>query len=145
MTKKEKCKCSCFEWIQLVISFSIPAVIAIYTILENNRDLAIATHNRIQDLEIADNQQKDSILRDYQKTISKLIEKYGPQLNESESIILLASFATLSTMNQLDPDRRNFLVHLLYDTELITCHSISDKVPIAFELANLTNLCLVDG
>ncbi len=48
-------------------------------------------------------------------------------------------------MNQLDPDRRNFLIHLLYDTKLITYHLISDQIPISLELINLTNLCSIDG
>jgi hypothetical protein len=134
-----------FEWIQLIISFSVPAIIAIYTILENNRDLSIAARNRAQDLEIADNQQKDLILRDYQKTISKLIERYGPQLNGSTSTSLVVRFATLSALNQLDLNRRNFLLRLLYDTKLITYYSIFDQIPVSLELANLTDVCLVDG
>jgi len=145
MKNDEKNKHSCFQWIQLFISFSIPVVIAIYTVLENNRDLAIAVRNRAQDLEIADNQQKDTIIREYQKTISKLIENYGPQLNESESISLVTHFATLSALNQLDRDRRNFLIRLLYDAKLITYYSINDQIPVSLESVNLANLCLIDG
>jgi uncharacterized phage-associated protein len=69
---------TCFEWLQLIITFSIPVVLAVYTVLRDNRSLEIASRNRAQDLQIS-----DEILRDCQKTISKLIEKYGIQLNRT--------------------------------------------------------------
>ncbi|CAF5124341.1 unnamed protein product, partial [Rotaria sp. Silwood1] len=100
---------SCFEWIQLFISISIPIAIGVYTILESKRDFAIETHNRKQDLYIADDQQKDLILYECQKTLSKLIENYGTKLNKSSSASLVARFTTLSALNRLDSGRRNFL------------------------------------
>jgi uncharacterized protein YjbI with pentapeptide repeats len=145
MANYEKNKHSCFEWIQLFISVSIPAMLAIYTVLGNNRDIAIANRNRAQDLQIADNQQKDIILHEYLKTISKLIENYGPQLNASRSAPSAAYLATLSALNQLDPDRQRFLIRLLYDTKLITYDLSSDRIPISLKSVNLTNLCLIDG
>jgi uncharacterized protein YjbI with pentapeptide repeats len=145
MKANEKKKPSCFQWIQLIISFSVPATIAIYTILESNRELSIAARHRAQDLEIADNQQKDLILRDYETMISKLIQRYGPQLNRSTSTSLVVRFATISTFSQLNSNRRNFVLRLLYDTKLITYHSISDPTPISLDLVNLTDICLIDG
>ncbi|CAF4644798.1 unnamed protein product [Rotaria sp. Silwood2] len=123
----------------------IPAMIAIYTILENNRELAIATQHRIQDLAIADDQQKDTILRQFQRTLFQLIEKYGPQLNKSSAASLVVRFATLSASRQLDPHRRNFLIRLLYDAKLITYDSISNQPRVSLASANLTELCLIDG
>jgi hypothetical protein len=145
MTESQKHKHSCYEWIQLFIAFSIPVAITVYTVLENNRDFAINARNRAQDLEMAANQQSDAVIHDYQKKLGKLIEKYGPQLNQSLSVSLVARFATLSALSQLDPDRRNFIIRLLYDTKLITYYSIFDQIPVSLELVNLTDVYLVDG
>jgi hypothetical protein len=65
MRKEKKNDHSYLEWIQFFISFSVPIATVVYTILENNRD---------EDLQIADNQQKDLILHEYQKTLSQLVE-----------------------------------------------------------------------
>jgi uncharacterized protein YjbI with pentapeptide repeats len=58
---------------------------------------------------------------------------------------LVARFATLSALSQLDPDRRNFIIRLLYDTKLITYLSVYDQPAVSLESANLTDLCLIDG
>ncbi|CAF1291288.1 unnamed protein product [Rotaria sp. Silwood1] len=135
---------SCFEWIQLFITISIPVAIGVYTILESKRDFAIETHNRKQDLYIADDQQKDLILHECQKTLSKLIEKYGTKLNKSSSASIVARFTTLSALNRLDSNRRNFLVRLLYEAKLITYRSDDYQPPVSLQSANLTDLNLID-
>jgi hypothetical protein len=124
--EKKKYCCSWFEWIQLIISISIPVAIAVYTILENNRDSAIAIQNRAQDLEIVYHRRQETIFQDCLKKLGKLVE----ELNRSSSAVLVARFTTLSALNQLDCDRRNFLVRLLYDTGLITYHSDDSQPPI---------------
>lgn len=135
----------CFDWIQLFISFSIPIVIGVYTLLENNRELAISSYNRAQDLQIADDQQKDLILHECQKTLAMLIDKYGTELNGSSSASLVARFATLSALNRLDSDRRNCLAHLLYEAKLITYRSNDYRAPVSLQSANLTDLNMVEG
>ncbi len=145
MTESQKHKHSCYEWIQLFIAFSIPVAIAVYTVLENNRDFTISSRNRAQDLEMAANQQSDAVIHDYQETLCKLIEKYGPQLNQSLSVSSVARFATLSALSQLDPVRRNFIIRLLYDAKLIIYLSVFDQPAVSLESANLTDLCLIDG
>jgi len=129
----------------LFILFLIPIAIIVHTVTENNREYTISSSNRAQDIEIGDNQRRNIVLHKYLKTLNDLIENYGPQLNESRSAPLAASFATLSALNQLDPDRQRFLIRLLYDTKLITYDSISDRIPISLKSVNLTNLCLIDG
>ena len=55
--KKIKYHCpTCFEWMQLLVAFSVPLTIALYTFFQNNRDQTIALANREKDLEIAQNQ-----------------------------------------------------------------------------------------
>jgi len=144
MTENKKRHHSCFQWIQLFVSISIPVAITVYTILENNRDLAIATNNRLQDLDIAYHQQQDLIVQECLKILSKLIEKHGPVLNESLSVSLAARFVTLSALHRLDRDRRNFLVRLLYQSKLITYRSNDYQSPISLHSANLTDLNLID-
>jgi uncharacterized protein YjbI with pentapeptide repeats len=135
---------TCFEWLQLIITFSIPVVLAVYTVLRDNRSLEIASRNRAQDLQISDEQHKDEILRDCQKTISKLIEKYGIQLNRTQSALLVARFAVKSAIKQLDPFRRSFLIHLLYDARLITYQPSDYRPAISLESTNLTDINLVN-
>src|SRR5438874_46311 len=98
---------SYFEWLQLIITFSIPIAIVVYTILQDNRNSVISSNNRKQDINIADNQQKNIILRNCKKTINKLIEKYGIQLNGTPSASLAARFTIISALTQLDPSRRS--------------------------------------
>jgi hypothetical protein len=43
----------CLELIQLIAAIWIPIIIAIYTVVENNSNLSIATSNRLKDIEIA--------------------------------------------------------------------------------------------
>jgi uncharacterized protein YjbI with pentapeptide repeats len=143
MPENKKSNHSCFEWIQLFISISIPVAIAVYTVLENNRDLAIATHNRAQDLDIAYNQQQDLIIQECLKILSKAIETYGSEFNGSLSVSLAARFITLSALNRLDRVRRNFLVRLLYQAKLITYQSNDYHPPVSLHSANLTDLDLV--
>ena len=144
-TEKKKDRHSCFEWLQLFVSISIPVAIGVYTVLENNRDIAIAIENRIQDLEIADNEQKDRVLHECQKVLAKLIERYGQALNGSSAASLVARFATLSALNRLDSTRRSFLVRLLYESQLITERTENEHVPVSLESANLTDLDLRDS
>lgn len=141
-TKKENHQHhTCFQWLQLIITFSIPVVI---TVLQDNRDLEIASSNRAQDIDISNDQHRDSILRDCQQTISKLIEKYGIQLNRTQSASLVARFAVISAINELDPFRRSFLIHLLYDARLITYQSPDNLPTISLQSANLTDINLMD-
>ena len=49
----------------------------------------------------------------------------------------VARFAILSALNRLDPDRRSFLIHLLYEARLITHPTV-----ISLQSANLTDINL---
>lgn len=144
-TERKKDRHSCFEWLQLFVSILIPVAIGVYTVLENNRDIAIAIENRIQDLEIADNEQKDRVLHECQKVLAKLIERYGQALNGSSAASLVARFATLSALNRLDSIRRSFLVRLLYESQLITWRQDTEYIPVPLESVNLTDLDLRDS
>lgn len=132
------------EWFQLFISISIPVAIAVYTVVENNRDLSIARRNREQNLSMGDNQRQDLVIQECLKIVTKLIEKYGSEFNRSSSISLVARFAVLSTLTQVDRDRRNYLVRLLFDAKLITYRMNDYQSPVSLHLANLTGLNLLE-
>lgn len=142
MQPDRKNKPTCFDWIQLLLGFCVPVAIVVYTILENNRDLAISTQNRNQDLSIADGQQQDAVLREYKKTLSRLVEKYGLFFNYSSTASLIARSSTLVALNQIGPARRKFLLSLLYDARLITYDLPSDPSAISLDYANFTDICL---
>lgn len=142
--KSSKQNSTLFELVQLFISISIPVTIGVYTILENNRELSIATRNRQQDLALNNLRKQNFILREFQKTLNKLIETYGIDFDENSSVSLVARFATLSALNHLDSNRRSFLIRLLYEAKLITYISDEYKPPVPLHSANLTDLNLFD-
>ncbi|CAF1223884.1 unnamed protein product [Adineta ricciae] len=142
MQADRKSKPTCFDWIQLLLTFCVPVAIVVYTILENNRDLAISTQHRNQDLSIADGQQQDTVLREYKKTLSRLVEKYGLFFNYSSTASLIARSSTTVALNQIDPARRKFLLSLLYDAKLITYDLPTDPSAISLDYANFTDICL---
>ena len=60
--RKRKSRCpTCFEWIQLLVTFSVPLAIALYTFLQNNNEQSIALANREKDLEIARQQRAQDL------------------------------------------------------------------------------------
>ncbi|UJR20506.1 hypothetical protein I4U23_023634 [Adineta vaga] len=138
--KENKNATSCFDWLQLIIYICIPVAIAVYTVLENNRESAIAMANRAHDLHIADDEQKDLILNECQKVLSKLIEKHGTEFDPGSSTSLVVRFAVLSALNRLDLTRRNFLIRLLYEAKLITCQTPNCRPSIDLQSANLMDL-----
>ncbi|CAF3671417.1 unnamed protein product [Rotaria socialis] len=111
---------SCFELVQLLISISIPIAIGIHTVLENNCELTITNNNRQQDLDLADSEKKkDLILRECQKILRKVIERYGTQIEENTSGSLVAR------------------------SKLITYRSDEYRPPVLLQSANLPDLNLI--
>ncbi|CAF1932775.1 unnamed protein product, partial [Rotaria magnacalcarata] len=111
---------SCFELVQLLISICILIATGIYTVLENN----------------SDSQKKDLILRECQKILSKVIERYGTELEENTPGHLLLVLPH-SALNRLDSERRNFLVRLLYEAKLITYRSDEYRPRVLLQSTNL--------
>jgi hypothetical protein len=121
---------TCSEWIQLLVTFSVPVAIALYTIVQNNhdqtialanreKDLEIARNQRTQDLQIADDQQKANILAAYESFLVDHLNRYGMTLDENTSARFVARFKTLTTVNQLDRTRKTYLIRSLFEAKLI--------------------------
>lgn len=146
-------------WCQLLISFLVPVAIAVYTFVENRSDQAIALANREkdlqiareqrqQDLQIADDQQKAMILASYENFLVEHLNEYGMTLNGSDSARYVARLKTLTTVSQLDPIRKSFLLQALYEAHLIRHHVETTKPlqsgTLGLEQANLSYVSLND-
>lgn len=130
-SRKRKSRCPTgFEWIQLLVTFSVPVAIALYTFLQNNneqsialanreKDLEIARQQRAQDLQLADDQQKANILAVYETFLVSHLNQYGMNLDGSSSARFVARLKTLTTINQLDLARKTFLIRSLFEAKLI--------------------------
>ncbi|CAF3356327.1 unnamed protein product [Rotaria sp. Silwood1] len=119
-----------FECIQLLAAFLVPIAIAVYTFVQNDNDQAIALANREKDLEIAQNQraqdlqiaedqQKANILAAYETFLVDHLNRYGMTLNGSTSARFVARFKTLTAVNQLDRNRKTYLIRSLFEAKLI--------------------------
>ncbi|CAF1439021.1 unnamed protein product [Adineta steineri] len=151
---------SCFEWIQLIATISIPIIIAIYTILENKSNISIAAANSRKDIEIANNyqrseselaqqsqqkdrdlahdQQQEDILVKYQTFLASLILERGEDLQKSSNTQNVLRFMTLTALNQLDIRRKDILIRSLHDAKLINFRENTNKNhPSILELASV--------
>ncbi|UJR34623.1 hypothetical protein I4U23_027400 [Adineta vaga] len=151
---------SWFEWTQLIATISIPIIIAIYTIIENNSNVSIAADNSRKDIEIANNnrrseldlaqqsqqkdrdlatdQQQEDILVKYQTFLSSLILGHGKNLEESSNTKVVLRFKTLTALHQLDIRRKSILIRSLHDAELINFKQNTNKnYPSALTLASV--------
>ena len=158
---------TCFEWTQLIATISIPIIIAIYTIIENNSNVSIAADNSRKDIEIANNnrrsefdlaqqsrekdralatdQQLENILVNYQTFLASLILKDGKDLEKSSNTKIVLHFMTLTALNQLDIRRKSILIRSLHDAELITFKqdaNINHPSTLALALVDLKDITL---
>jgi len=149
-----------FEWLQLLATFCVPITIGIFTLMNNyqqitltktqyetgveNRltDLKIVADNRQKDLQLADDQQKENILVEYQNYLALLLLSHQLRTNASSETCHVARFKTLSALRQLDAQRKTYLIQDLFDTDLITTSEDRDLPIINLAAADLTNLTL---
>lgn len=138
MPQDKKNRHTLFEWVQLIATICIPVVLGVFAVLQNNAqteqqnnnakmatlqrlaDIEMADRNREKDQWIADDQQKENVLIDYQNFLGNLLEKSGMTLNETTTARFIARFRTLTALRQLNPLRRSFLIQALYEANLIT-------------------------
>ena len=165
-TKKFVQKNTFFNWAQLFAQLSVTVVIAVYAIVQDNRDrqiayadrqqglflanetrtkdLFIAESNRLNDILLADDQQKENILSEYQNFMSDLLFKYGIILNDTAARFV-GRFKTLAALEQLNPARRTFLIRSLVEAQLVTYDPLGSAslYPIIdLSMANLTEIDL---
>ncbi|CAF4090956.1 unnamed protein product [Rotaria sp. Silwood2] len=115
-------------------------------VLLKQKGLEIAQNQRTQDLQIAEDQQKANILAAYESFLVDHLNRYGMTLNESISARFVARFKTLTAINQLDQNRKTFLIRLLFEAKLIVNdYNSSDPISsgiISLEEADLSKISL---
>ncbi|CAF3663161.1 unnamed protein product, partial [Rotaria sp. Silwood1] len=143
---------SWFDWAQLIIAFSVPVAITVYTIFQTKNEAIIAEQNRIQDLSISEknrlsdialsqDDQREAILVEYLNSVGKLLDKYGMTLNDTAAR-LVARYKTLAALEQLDPKRRSLVIRSLYELGLIKSHLPNGEPLLSLKTADLTALNL---
>ena len=136
---------SVYEWLTLVSSLFVPLVVGILTVVlplqqqnlsnrQNENSKMIAINNRIQDVELLHEQQKQIILNTFEHDLSELLLRYksvGEDQSESddgdddgdlstghhnERLSSIVRTKALHAMRQLDPARKLLAVQLLIDS-----------------------------
>jgi uncharacterized protein YjbI with pentapeptide repeats len=112
-------------------------------IAEDNRlnELTIAELSRREDRDLANDQQHQNILIEYQTFLARLITDYGVNLSMKPEAKLAANFMTRTALSQLDTKRRGILLRSLHDAKLITIAKRNDLSSIVdLQQADLSNI-----
>jgi uncharacterized protein YjbI with pentapeptide repeats len=107
--------------------------------------LFIAERNRQKDEFLADDQQKETILIDYENFLVQFLLTQEILSTRNTPGRLALRMKTLAALGQLIPSRRTFLLRSLYEAELINCNISMDRScesTINLALADLTGLAL---
>jgi uncharacterized protein YjbI with pentapeptide repeats len=126
---------SLYEWLTLLSTLFVPLVVGILTIVlplqqqnlsdrQNENSKTISLHNRLQELGLLQDQQKQIILNTYEQDLCNLIFKYSSMKNyndddddnDDERVSLVIRTKTLHALRQLDPTRKILIIQLLIDS-----------------------------
>jgi uncharacterized protein YjbI with pentapeptide repeats len=103
--------------------------------------LQIAAQVRATDIILADDQQKENILVEYQHFLANLLLVDGVLLNASSSVRFVTRYKTVTALAQLNTARKIFLIRTLFEGDLITRQPL--KTPfISLASVDLTGLNL---
>lgn len=112
-------------WLKIILSALIPLMIAVFTIVTTVIQQKLSYQQRAQDRDdtnslrkqsdrLADSLQKETILVSYLNDVSKLL------MTENGSQILVhIRTKTLTSLRQLDSERKRYLFLFLYESDLI--------------------------
>jgi uncharacterized protein YjbI with pentapeptide repeats len=157
---------SLYEWLTLLSTLFVPLVVGILTVIlplqqqnlsdrQNENSKVIAFHNRLQEMELLHDQQKQIILNTYEHDLCDLLFKYSSlnnhnntssgneevegddDDNDDERISLVIRTKTLHALRQLDPARKILLIELLIDS------GVQNRVNISH--ADLSSLIFPPG
>lgn len=113
------------KWTKLLLSALVPLMIGVFTVINTLQENKLSILQREQDREEArllrqhsehqaDNLHKENVYAIYLDDVSQLLMS-----NEEGSSLMLIRAKTLSSLRQLDSERKKHLFLFLYDTELI--------------------------
>ena len=137
---------SVYEWLTVLATLFIPLIVGILTIVlplqqqnlsdrQNENSKTIALNNRLQEIELLRDQQRQTILNNYEHDVCDLMFKYNTMNNihnngssneeddendddGDERVSLAIRTKTLHALRQLDPARKILLIQLLIDSGL---------------------------
>jgi uncharacterized protein YjbI with pentapeptide repeats len=130
---------SIYEWLTLLSTLFVPLVLGILTIVlplqqqnlndrQNENSKTISLNNRVRDMELLQDQQKQIILNTYEHDLCDLIFQYSSMTNynntisddddDDERVSLVIRTKTLHALRQLDPARKILLIQLLIDSRV---------------------------
>ncbi|CAF0841090.1 unnamed protein product [Adineta ricciae] len=135
---------SVYEWLTLVATLFVPLVVGILTVVlplqqqnlserQNENSKTIAINNRLQDIELLHDQQKQLILNTFEKDLTSLLFRYSTisssndtysdgddeeehDDDDDERVSLVIRTKALYALRQLDPPRKILLIQLLIDS-----------------------------
>ena len=116
---------NCRKWIKLLLSALIPLMIGVFTVFTTLQQNKISTLQRDQDIEEArlsrkhsehqaDNLHKENVFATYLEEVSQLLMS-----DKEKSSLIQIRTKTLSSLRQLDSERKKHLLLYLYDSNLI--------------------------
>ncbi|CAF0918337.1 unnamed protein product [Didymodactylos carnosus] len=114
-------------------------MIGVFTIVLAIQQQNIGEKNRQKDLQIADQQQKESILTNFVKEISELLLEKNFSLTQ-ETMARIVRPKALTAIRQLDPTRKSYLIQFLYESKLLSTNG--RQLPVDLTDADLNNLNL---
>jgi len=134
---------SIYDWLTLLSTLFVPLIVGILTVVlplqqqnlserQNENSKTIALNNRLQEMELLHDQQKQIILNTYEHDLCDLIFKYSAvnsyynntssdgedddDNDDDERVSLVIRTKTLHALRQLDPTRKILLIQLLIDS-----------------------------
>lgn len=123
---------SLLDWLQLVGVIAIPIVVAVGTAVFATRQTQISEANRKQqndiseanrnqqhdtDVQIAETQQQEELLRTYFDKISELL--LDKKLNTNPNIQSIVRARTLAALHMLNTERKAIVLRFLHDADLL--------------------------
>jgi hypothetical protein len=159
---------SIYDWLTVLSTLFVPLIVGILTVVlplqqqnlserQNENSKSIALNNRLQEMELLHDQQKQIILNTYEHDLCDLIFKYSTTYNNhtnssgekddddrdkeeienDERVSLVIRTKTLHALRQLDPPRKILLIQLLIDS------GIQNRINISH--ADLSSLIFPPG
>ncbi len=118
VTEEAQLSKTLWDWLQLV---GIPVVLAVGTLIFTTRQTQISEANRKQqhdtEMQIAEKQQQEELLRIYFDKISDLL--LNKELDSNPTIQSIVRARTLAALHMLNTERKAIVLRFLYDADLL--------------------------
>lgn len=113
-----------WDWLQLLGILAIPVVVALASIYfsaqQNQSSLQVSEKQNQSNLQITMEQQRATILGTYIANMQNLLlNNHLRESKPSDEVRILARALTLSTLSELDSNRKGLLIQFLYEANLI--------------------------